>query len=480
MSPKKPVRTRIAPSPTGQMHVGTLRTALYNYAYAMQNQGQFILRIEDTDQKRLVADSQENILNILKTFKLSYDEGPIVGGSHGPYIQTQRLKIYQKYIQKLLDKGLVYYCFCTADRLEKMRQNQKTKHQKPHYDRHCLSLTDKQIQKKLKSGHPFVIRLKVPDNKDIIGQDLIRGQISINSAEVDDQVLIKSDGIPTYHFAVVVDDHLMKISHVIRGDEWISSLPKQILLYQYFGWKPPIFVHLPVFLDPDGKGKMSKRRGSVSVQSFLDQGYIPVALLNYLMLLGWNPGTDREIFSLKQFVTDFNLKKVHKTQPVFDSRKLDYINGYYVRHLSSSKIAHLLAPFIPKLNPAIIKQIAPVLKERITKLTDAIPLTEFLYQDVDYSSQLLFQRGADKDLIIDMLSKSQQALKDCDHWHFQLIQMILTDLIAKNKWNTGQFFMILRVAICGAPRTLPVVECLPHLGQEKTLHKLSLAIEKLN
>ncbi len=479
MSLKSPVRTRIAPSPTGQMHVGSLRTALYNYAFAKQTQGQFILRIEDTDQKRLVVDAQTNLINILKVFKLNYDEGPLVGGPHGPYIQTQRLDIYQKYIQKLLQIGRAYYCFCSSDRLQKMRQNQEKHQQKPHYDRRCLSLGEKQIEKKLKNGDPFVVRLKVPDNQDIVCHDLIRGQILINSAEVDDQILIKSNGIPTYHFAVVVDDHLMKISHVIRGDEWISSLPKQILLYQYFGWKPPIFVHLPVFLDPAGRGKMSKRHGSVSAQSFLDQGYLPAALLNYLMLLGWNPGDQREIFSLKQFIEEFNLAKVHKTQPAFDQRKLDYLNAYYIRQLSAPKFAHLLTPFTPKINPSLIKQIAPLLKERINKLTDAIPLTEFFYQDVSYSTQLLFQRGADKDLVVDMLTQTHEALKNISHWHLQLIQMILLDLIAKNKWNTGQFFMIFRVAICGAPRTLPVVDCLPSLGQDKTLKKLSLALEKL-
>jgi len=453
------------------MHVGTLRTALYNYAYAKQNSGKFILRIEDTDQKRQVADAQNNLINLLKIFKLNYDEGP--------YIQTERLEIYQKHIQALLEKGFAYYCFCPTNRLEKMREIQEKQHQKPHYDRHCLSLSPKQIQKKLSDGNPYVIRLKVPDHQDIICHDLIRGQIIINSTEIDDQVLIKSDGVPTYHFAVVVDDHLMKISHVIRGDEWISSLPKQVLLYQYFGWKPPIFVHLPVFLNPDGKGKMSKRHGSTSVQSFLDQGYLPAAILNYLMLLGWNPGTQQEIFSLKQFVQDFNLKKVHKTQPAFDRRKLDFINAYYMRRLSAPKFAHLLSPFTPEINPSLIKQIAPLLKERIEKLTDAVSLTDFFHQDVDFSTQLLFQRGADKELIIDMLTQTSEALKNISNWHLQLIQMILDDLIAKNKWNTGQFFMIFRVAICGAPRTLPVVDCLPHLGQDKTIHKLTLALAKL-
>lgn len=473
------IRTRMAPSPTGEYHIGHIRTLLYNWAFARKHEGKFILRIEDTDQKRFVPGAQEKMMQVIKDYGFSWDEGPQIGGRYGPYVQTQRLSIYQKYIKKLLDKGLAYYCFCTPSRLEKMRARQKIKKQKSKYDRHCLSLNSGQIKKNLTAGKPFVVRLKVPDNKTIISHDLIRGEIKIDSSEIDDQVLMKSNGIPTYHFAVVIDDHLMKISHVFRGDEWISSLPKQTLLYQYFNWKPPAFIHLPVFLNPKGKGKMSKRHGSVSARSFLDRGYLPAAINNLLMLLGWNPGDDREFFSLKTFTQAFDINHLHKTQPIFNQKKLDYFNGYYIRKISDTKLARLLVPFLPHLKPDMIKQIAPLLKDRINKLSQAACLTGFFYQQVDYPADLLLQRGATKKLAIDILTQARQVLVGVNHWHLQLIQQLLLDLIEKNQWNTGQFFMIFRVAICGDTRTLPVVDCLPILGQTITLEKIDLAISKL-
>jgi len=473
------IRTRIAPSPTGKIHIGTIRTALYNWAFARKHEGKFILRIEDTDQKRLVPGAQEEIMQVIKDYGFSWDEGPNIGGRYGPYVQTQRLPIYQKYIQRLLDKGLAYYCFCTPSRLEKMRASQKTKKQKSKYDRRCLSLSPAQINKNLAAAKPFVVRLKVPDDQIIVSRDLIRGEIKIDSNEVDDQILIKSNGIPTYHFAVVIDDHLMKISHVFRGDEWIPSFPKQILLYKYFNWKPPVFIHLPVFLNPEGKGKMSKRHGAVSARSFLDRGYLPIAINNLLMLLGWNPGDEREFFSLKTFTQAFNINHLHKTQPIFNQKKLDYFNGYYIRKISDTKLARLLIPFLPQLKPDIIKQIAPLLKDRITKLSEADCLTDFFHQPIDYPAQLLLQRGANKKLAKNMLAQARQVLAKVNHWHLQLIQQMLLDLIEKNQWNIGRFFMVFRVAICGDTRTLPVVDCLPILGQATTLEKIDIALSKL-
>jgi len=257
------VRTRIAPSPTGEYHIGHMRTCLYNYALARKNGGDFIIRIEDTDQKRYVSGAIEKILKDIRDYGLDWDEGIDVGGPYGPYKQTDRLEIYKKYIGQLLDKGYAYYCFCSQARLDKLRQRQKENKQIPKYDRHCLNLSKEEIEAKIKAGQAYVIRMKMPDNQIVEFKDLVRGTIKINTNDLDDQVLIKSDGIPTYHFAVVVDDHLMKISHVLRGEEWISSTPKQILLYKFFGWDIPVFCHLTVFLDPDGKGKMSKRKGSV-------------------------------------------------------------------------------------------------------------------------------------------------------------------------------------------------------------------------
>ncbi|HOY60887.1 MAG TPA: glutamate--tRNA ligase [Candidatus Woesebacteria bacterium] len=468
------VRTRIAPSPTGEYHIGHLRTCLYNYALAKKNHGQFILRIEDTDQKRFVPGAQERILKDIKDYGMTWDEGPDIGGPYGPYVQTQRLDVYQKYIRQLLDKGLAYYCFCSEDRLNEMRQIQKTAHQIPKYDRHCLNLSKGEIETKIKNGESYVIRLRVPDNQIITFTDAIRGQITINSQDIDDQVLIKSDGIPTYHFAVVVDDHLMKISHIFRGEEWITSTPKQIILYEAFGWEVPIFIHLTVLMDPSGHGKMSKRKGSVSARSFLDEGYLPEALLNFLMLLGWNPGTDRELFTLEEFIQEFSLEHLHKKSPIFDRKKLDYFNGLYIRQKSNEELFPYFRKFLPAASDEQIKILIPVLKERLIKFSDLPGQVKFLFEDIDYDKELLLKKGTSPELATEMLTKTKELLSD-----FTNLVSRIQNLVSTNAWNTGEFFMVFRVAICGSAFTPPVVECLPALGKEGTLHKIDIALQKL-
>ena len=476
MIDSKNIRTRMAPSPTGELHIGGLRTLLYDYALAKKNNGQFILRIEDTDQKRLVVGSQERILQVIKDYGLSWDEGPDIGGPYGPYVQTERLKIYQKYIKELLDKGLAYYCFCTQERLNNLRVAQKATKQLPRYDQHCLHLSKEEIQKNLDNKVPYTIRMIIPKNETIVFEDIIRGKIKFNTNEVDDQVLIKSNGIPTYHFAAVVDDHLMKISHVFRGEEWLTSTPKHLLLYRYFDWEPPQFAHLTVLLNPDGKGKLSKRTGSTHARAFLDEGYLPEAMLNFLMLLGWNPGDDREFFTLNEFVQTFSLEHLHKKSPVFDRKKLDYFNGYYLRQKTDEQLFGLFKKFLPQSSDDQIKILVPVLKERIVKLSDLPTQTKFIFDDVEYDKELLLKKGTDSKLAIDMLQKTKEVIqKDFSN----LSEKILV-LIKENNWNTGEFFMVFRVAICGTAFTPPVVECLPALGQEKTLHKIDIAISKLN
>jgi len=473
------VRTRIAPSPTGEYHIGHLRTCLYNYALANKNHGQFIIRIEDTDQKRLVPGAQERILKDIKDYGLSWNEGPDIGGPYGPYIQTQRLGIYQKYIQELLDKGLAYYCFCSEERLTQMREIQKAAHQLPKYDRHCLKLSQKEIDEKIKKGEEYVIRLRVPDNQIITFNDAIRGQIKINTKDIDDQVLIKSDGIPTYHFAVVVDDHLMKISHIFRGEEWITSTPKQIILYQAFGWEVPIFAHLTVLMDPSGHGKMSKRKGSVSARSFLDEGYLPGALLNFLMLLGWNPGTDKELFTLDEFVNEFSLDHLHKKSPIFDRKKLDYFNGLYIRQKSDEELFPYFKKFLPLASPEQVEGLIPVLKGRLIKFSDLSEQVRFLFEDIDYGKELLLKKGTDPKLAIEMLTKTKNLIVNLKTFNFSSINTNILDLISTYNWNTGEFFMVFRVAICGSAFTPPVVECLPALGKERTIHKIDIALKKL-
>lgn len=479
MSDIKPIRTRMAPSPTGEIHIGSLRTGLYAFAMAKQSGGQFLLRIEDTDQKRLVEGSGERALKTFKDFGLVYDEGPDVGGEYGPYIQTERLNIYQKYIKELLDKGHAYYCFCTEDRLKEVREIQKAAKKVPKYDRHCLNLTKEEIDENLKKGLPYVIRLRLPDRENITFDDLIRGKITFNTQDLDDQVLIKSNGIPTYHFAVVVDDHLMKITHVVRAEEWISSTPKHILLYRYFGWEAPAFAHLTVLLDPSHPGKMSKRHGSVFAQQFIEEGYLPEALLNFLMLLGWNPGTNQEIFSLSEFIKVFSIKHLHKKAAVFDRKKLDYFNGVYIRALDDSKFKEYFKKFLPQASTEQVDILTPVIKERLVKFGDLSESLKFLFEDVAYEKDLLLKKGTAPEVAVSMLSKTKEVLLSAN-FEVEPLKSTLQNLIAENNWNVGEFFMVFRVAICGSAFTPPVVECLPALGRENTLRKLDTAISLLN
>ena len=471
----KPVRTRMAPSPTGDVHIGTLRTSLYNFAFARKNQGKFILRIEDTDQKRLVVGAADRTLQVFKDFGLIYDEGPDVGGNFGPYVQTQRLEIYQQYLKQLIDRGDAYYCFCTEERLTEMRDVQKAAKKVPKYDRHCLHLSKEEIDQKIKDGVPYVVRMRIPDNETIVFDDLIRGQIKVKSNDVDDQVLMKSNGIPTYHFAVVIDDYLMNISHVLRAEEWLISTPKSVLLYRYFGWEMPVFGHLTVLLDPSHPGNMSKRYGSVFAQQFLDDGYLPDALLNFLMLLGWNPGTEKELFTLEEFVQEFSVEHLHKKAAIFDRKKLDYFNGLYIRQKTNEELFPYFKKFLPNATDDQINILIPVLKERLVKFGDLKDQVKFLFEDIEYDKELLLKKGTAPELAIDMLNKSKEVISN-----FSDLSVKFLELIKNNNWNTGEFFMVFRVAICGSAFTPPVIECLPALGKDNALRKIDLAISKLS
>ncbi|HPC35665.1 MAG TPA: glutamate--tRNA ligase [Candidatus Marinimicrobia bacterium] len=339
------VRTRFAPSPTGFLHVGGLRTALYNFLFARKYDGRFILRIEDTDQRRKVAGAVENLLQTLDWAGLKPDEGPQIGGDFGPYIQSERLQLYRKYAQELLEKGDAYYCFCSSERLKKLKEWQVAQKIPPRYDNHCRNLSAEEIQRHLYVGEKYVIRMKVPDAGSIEIDDLIRGKVTFPVSQIDDQVLLKSDGYPTYHLANVVDDHLMQISHVIRGEEWLPSTPKHVLLYGYFGWELPQFAHLSLLLNPD-KSKLSKRQGDVAVEDYRRKGYLPEALINFLALLGWNPGDDREIFSLDELVHEFSLERVSRSGAIFNIEKLNWMNGIYIRSLSPERLWNYAKPYL--------------------------------------------------------------------------------------------------------------------------------------
>lgn len=346
------IRDRFAPSPTGNVHVGSLRTALYNYLFAKKNNGQFLLRLEDTDRTRYEEGAVENLLGALMVTGVVPDEGLfeedgkiVQKGDCGPYIQSERLDIYKKYINQLLENGQAYYCFCTKERLDEVREKQKAAGETPRYDGHCRNLPKEEVEARIAAGEPYVIRLKLPEDHVVAFDDAVRGKIEINTNDLDDQVLIKTDGFPTYHFAVVIDDHLMGITHVIRGEEWLPSTPKHVYLYECFGWEQPQYVHLSNILNDDHK-KLSKRQGDVSVGDFLKKGYLPEALINFLALLGWSPENEQEIFSMDELIEAFDLSRINKSGAVFDRAKLDWMNAHYIKELPIETLTERMIPYL--------------------------------------------------------------------------------------------------------------------------------------
>ena len=347
--PTTPVRTRFAPSPTGFLHVGGLRAALYNYLFAKHEGGTFLLRIEDTDQTRLVEGALENIIASMRWAGIDYDEGPLKEGDCGPYIQSKRTKLYHEHCNQLLESGVAYYCFCSSARLDELRAKQVEQKLPPMYDRRCRSLSADEVKGNLDAGMPHVVRQKIPLMGELTVHDLVRGAVQFQYRTLDDHVLMKSDGFPTYHLANIVDDHHMRISHVIRGEEWLPSTPRHVLLYEAFGWTPPQFAHLPLLLNPD-RTKLSKRQGDVAAEAYRDKGYLPAALINFIALLGWNPGTEQEIYSLDEMVALFSMEHVHKAGAVFDLEKLRWMNGQYLKAMSVAGIADGCIPFLQAAN----------------------------------------------------------------------------------------------------------------------------------
>lgn len=471
------IRTRMAPSPTGEMHVGSMAILLKNYALAKKHGGHFILRIEDTDQVREISGSVDRLLQVIKDYGLDWDEGPDVNGPYKPYVQSQRLELYTEHAQKLLETNKAYYCFCTRDRLEKVRQTQQEAKQPPKYDRHCLNLSPEDVAQKISAGEPHVIRLRVPDNTNIEFTDLIRGKISIPSASVDDQVLMKSDGFPTYHLAVVVDDYLMKISHVLRGEEWISSTPKHVLLYEAFGWQQPIYAHIPIFLNPDGKGKMSKRKGTVSAQSFLDAGYLPEALLNFFMILGWAPEDQREIMTLDEYINEFDPKDISAKSVVFDVEKLKWLNGVYIRNLSDTELIERLKPYIAEDFPQVIlPKVLDLIKERLVTLSEFSSLTDFFYQGITVSLDDLLKKSTTPELVREQLQLTQESLSSLTQWNEATIEQTVRSLQEKNEWKKGQYFMMLRIAATGSAATPPLFETIAVIGADQIKKRLTKAL----
>ncbi len=476
---QKDIRLRLAPSPTGFLHIGNLRTALFTYLLSKKWGGKFILRIEDTDQKRIVPGASEKLIEILKIMGLEFDEGPHLGGDYGPYIQSQRQEIYQQYAQQLLESGQAYRCFCSSERLQEMRSAQEAKHQAPRYDGLCRQLDSAQAEQRAQAGEKFVLRQKMSQKGKITVNDELRGAISFQLADLDDQVLIKSNGLPTYQFANVIDDHLMKISHVTRGDEWLPSYPKNILLYQAFNWTPPKFIHFPLILNKVGGGKLSKRQGDVFVEDYLHQGYLPEALINFSVLLGWHPKDDQELWSLAELETKFSITGLGTSPAIFDTDKLDYFNAYYLRQKPLPELIQLCQPYLEKAGRKIqdevkIEKFITLAQDRLKKLSDIVEATSFLFELPSYPLELLLWKKLTPDETIDNLQRIEEKLKEIteENWTREYLQTNILDWLKTNGYQNGDYLWPLRVALSGQKNSPSPFDLAWALGKAETLQRL--------
>lgn len=478
-SPAKPVRVRIAPSPTGDPHVGTAYIGLFNYVFARQQGGKFVLRIEDTDQSRARSDSEQMIFDALHWVGLAWDEGPDVGGPHGPYRQSERVEHYNVHITSLIGSGEAYRCFCTEDRLAKLRIQQQAEKTTLGYDRHCRDLDPRDGARRAAAGEPYVVRLKVPLTGAITFHDVLRGDVTRDAKEIDDQVLLKSDGMPTYHLACVVDDHMMEISHVIRAEEWISSTQKHVLLYKAFGWEPPVFIHMPLLRNPDkDKTKISKRKQPVSINYYREIGILPEALLNFLGTMGWSFGGDREKFTLEEMIEVFSWDRISLGGPVFNLEKLIWLNEKYLHELSVEALADRAMAW--RLNRDFLIQALPLVQKRIRKLDELIPATEFLFSgDLDYTpvaAELAIPEVAPADVAKGLLAYVER-FEARVGWTKEMLEEEANAWCAQLGWKTKHAFMLLRVAITARTATPPLFETMAVLGKEVARRRLRRAAE---
>lgn len=472
------VRTRIAPSPTGDPHVGTAYIALFNRCFAHQHGGDFILRIEDTDQTRSTDRSERDILRALRWLGLDWSEGPDVGGPHGPYRQSQRSDIYRQHIELLLDRGQAFRCFCTAERLDELRARQMENKQTPGYDGHCLSLDEADIQARLAAKTPHVVRMRVPESGDCVFHDRLRGEIRIAWQQIDMQVLMKSDHLPTYHFANVVDDHLMEITHVIRGEEWINSTPKHILLYQHFGWEPPQFCHMPLLRNPD-KSKLSKRKNPTSISYYRDMGYLPEAIINYLGMMGWTMPDGREKFSLTEMQEAFDIDRVSLGGPVFDVAKLDWLNGKYIReNLTAEAFAEAFRDWA--FSPEKIQGIVPLVKDRVERLSDVVPLAGFFLSgllpvnEADFAHKQLNAEQCKK-----ILQLSVWEFEQLGEWSRDSVESVCQRLSGFLGLKIRDTLFPLFVAITGKPVSTSVIDSIAILGLDISRARIRYALDVL-
>ncbi len=476
------IRVRFAPSPTGYLHVGGLRTALYNYLLAKKHHGKFLLRIEDTDQSRKVEGAMENLIETLQWAGLDFDEGPTKDGNFGPYIQSQRLPIYQQHAHQLVKEEKAYYCFCSAERLEQVRQKQIAAKVPPSYDRNCRSKSLEEAQKKIEHGERYVIRMKVPLTGELVFEDMIRGKVAIGYKILDDQVILKSDGFPTYHLAVVVDDHLMNISHVIRGEEWLPSTPKHILLYQYFGWEIPQFAHLPLLLNPD-KSKLSKRQGDVAVEDYRAKGFLKEAIINFIALLGWNPGDNREIFSLEELVKEFSIERVGKSGAIFNIEKLQWLNQQHIRLKSDDELLALVKPNIleqgwKNFSDDYIKSVINLMKERVTVLPDFVNECKFFYEDPTSFDE----KGKSKNWSAETpkhLARFVEKISELQNYTASTIEETLRTTATEFSLSAGKLIHPIRLAVSGISLGPSLFHLLEIVGKETVVRRINFAIKNL-
>jgi glutamyl-tRNA synthetase len=477
-------RVRFAPSPTGYLHVGGLRTALYNYLFARRNNGKFILRIEDTDRNRYVEGAVENLIETLKWCGLDYDEGPVKGGDCGPYIQSERLDIYKEKCLELVEKGKAYYCFCTAERLAELRESQQKEKLQTKYDKHCLRLSKEEIAENLAMGLPYVIRLNVEPNVKISFDDVIRGFVEFDSSTVDDQVLLKSDGYPTYHLANVIDDHMMRITHVIRGEEWLSSTPKHVLLYDFFGWEKPVFAHLPLLLNPD-KSKLSKRQGDVAVEDYRQKGFLKEALINFVALLGWNAGDDKEYFEMEEMIDSFSLERVNKSGAVFNVEKLTWLNFEHLRRKPETVVLEELKEELAKsefkenkYSDEYLLEVVIAMRERVQFVKEYIEKSPYFFKAPDsYDPEVIKKRW--KEDTPEQLNKLIENFQTLENPGKEDYENALHKTAEELGIGNGKLIHNIRLAVSGMGTGPGLYELLLILGRDEVIKRINTAKEKI-
>ena len=487
----KPVRVRFAPSPTGHMHLGSARVALYDYLLARKSGGTFILRIEDTDRKRYVEGAEKELIDGLRWLGLEYDEGPDVGGEYGPYHQTERLEIYNTYAWKLIESGHAYPCFCKSERLEEVRRRQMSNKENPRYDGVCRNIDPGEARKRTQQGEKFVVRFRMPKEGSTTGVDLLRGPITTENSALDDSILLRSDGMPTYHFGAMLDDHLMKISHVIRGSEWLPTFPLHVNVVRAFGWDEPLWIHLSVFLKPSGKGKMSKREAaeavkdghSIFIRNIRELGYIPEGVLNWILLMGWGVSED-ELMTLDEMIDRFDIQNLTPSPAAINFSKLDHFNGTHIRLLDAGDLASRLRPYFVAagctVDDEVLRKIIPLIRERLVTLDDCLYFAQWFFMEkVTPRVEELLGKDLDATHSAQVARKVYDVLSSVEEFSPQIMEPPMRALVEELGLNNSQVFGIIRVAVTGQAVSPPLFESMAIVGREKVLERVKAAISIL-